>query len=245
MACSLCIDPKRFLFREIPFYECHVHTSFSKGKNSIEELVGHAAALGCSIIAFTEHTEPWLFDTKDWFKAYVAQIRQCQEKFKGLIDITVGFEVPAVDFEGGLQIDSHMLENADFILGAAHRYPGLEDGVRVRDLSFDQAVDLEFKTLIALAENPIVDSIAHIGATCTKYAGKFPMKYIEQVIQHAGRCHTAIEINYVYHKSIIDHLISLCIKANAFITLGSNAYALEDLGRSFFMVKGEQEREVK
>lgn len=233
---SICIEASSLNADTLPFYECHIHTHYSKGENTIEEIVQSALKLGIKKIAFTEHTESWLSKKKNWFKDYLNDIKKAQKKFNDTITIHAGIEAPAIDFNGGLEGGHEIVEAVDFVLGAAHRYPGI-DGIRVKDLSAEEAVELEYKTLMALAENPSVDSIAHIGATCSKYVAEFPIKYIREVIKRAASNGTAIEINSCYHNKIIDVILGICKEYRSLLTFGSNAYCVEDLGKSYMMLK--------
>src|SRR5690606_20064108 len=133
-------------------------------------------------IAFTEHTEAWHHTNPEWFSEYTKEIKENREIFKDKIKAYIGIEAPAISFEGELEATKEMFDEAEFILGAAHRYPGIE-GRKVSELENNEAIDLEFKTLMALANNPLIHSIAHIGGTCSKYCTPFPVQLMRDVIQ--------------------------------------------------------------
>ncbi|MFH1004445.1 MAG: PHP domain-containing protein [Bacteroidota bacterium] len=212
----------------VPKWDYHLHSTFTDGKNTIEEMVNHALAIGMERIIFTEHTEPWL-SQDGWFAEYVKQIRFFQKKEKGNIEILIGIESPAMDYETSLEMTDEMDKHCDFILGAAHRYPGIGDK-KIKDLSINDSIDFEFRTLMALAHNPKIDAIAHIGATCTKYCGKFPEELMKKVIAAASKNGIAIEINHAYHSPIYKFLI-MCKEKNTILTIGSNAHKKEDIGK--------------
>lgn len=137
-------------------------------------------------------------------------------------------ETPAVDFVGGLELTAEMEKNAEYILGAAHRYPGMGD-IKMSDLDPATAIDLEFKTLMALAVNPRIDAIAHIGATCSKYCGAFPRDLTREVIRTATRHGISVEINPAYHEPLAD-FVRICIEEDALVTFGSNAHTPDQIG---------------
>jgi histidinol phosphatase-like PHP family hydrolase len=122
-------------------------------------------------------------------------------------------------------------------LGAAHRYPGIE-GRKVSELGNNEAIDLEFRTLMGLATNPMIHSIAHMGGTCSKYCTPFPPHLMREVIQQAVKNNIAIEINPVYHRPL-KNFIELCAEENANITLGSNAHGFNDIGMIVRKIKDE------
>ena len=229
------------LYRKTPLWDFHVHTNFTDGKNSVEEMVEEALKRKISLLIFTEHTEPWLNHQEDWFKEYCAQINFFKQKYRQEIELKIGIETPATDYTGGLEMNDEMDKHSEFILGAAHRYPGLGNR-RVRDLNEQEAINFEYNTLMALAENPKIDAIAHIGATCSKYVESFPEKLTRNIIKTAAKNHIAIEINQQYHQPL-SAFINICMEEKAIITLGSNAHRKEDIGNAAQEVKNLYQHE--
>lgn len=212
----------------IPNWEYHIHTNYTDGQNGVMAMVEHAVSLGLKRLAFTEHTEPWQAKDPDWFRKYIDDIDNAQHHFEGKIELIKGLEAPAIDFEGGLELTDEMIEGVDYILGAAHRYPELGSR-RVQDLPADEALELEFCTLQALIKSDLVDCIAHIGATCSKYCGPFPLDLTEEIVKSATEAGKAIEINHRYHYPLEDYL-RICIKHDARIVPGTNAHRKENIG---------------
>lgn len=221
---------------KLPAWECHVHTSYTDGEMSVREAVDKAVELGLSRLVFTEHTEPWRARSRNWFPAYAAEIRAERDRIGGQLDIVIGLEAAATDFEIGLEMTPDMEMEVEYILGTAHRYPGLEG--RVRDLPHSKAVDLEFRTLLALARNPRVDAIAHIGGTCQTYCGEFPIELAEEIICEATAHGVAIDLNSHYHKPIRTYL-DLCKKHGALIVPGSDAHHLDEIGQAYRILETE------
>ena len=216
------------LLHNTPSCEYHIHTSYTDGVNTVKEIVEESIRLGLKQIIFTEHTEPWFVKKENWFGAYADEIVLFQNKFKDKIDIRIGIETPAIDFFGNIEITDEMDARCDYILGAAHRYPGLE-GKRVQDLYGSEAIELEYKTLMGLASNKKIDAIAHIGGTCLKYCTDFPKSMMVDIIKEATKNNIAIEINHQYHQPLQD-VIDICVQEQARIVLGSNAHKLAEIG---------------
>ncbi|SDM89119.1 putative hydrolase [Daejeonella rubra] len=212
----------------VPRCDFHIHTNYTDGKATVGQVFEKAIAFGLEAIAFTEHTEPWHNLNPEWFSEYCKEIRENREIYKDKIKAYIGIEAPAISFEGELGATKEMFDGAEFILGAAHRYPGIE-GRKVSELKNNEAIDLEFKTLIGLATSPLINSIAHIGGTCSKYCTPFPTHLIREVVQLAVKNNVAIEVNPVYHMPL-RNFIELCAEENANITLGSNAHGFNDIG---------------
>jgi len=232
------ISATELLERKVfPRYDFHIHTNYTDGKATIRQVFEKSIEFGLEAIAFTEHTESWHNSDSGWFSQYCKEIQECRENFKDKIKAYIGIEAPAISFEGELGATNEMFDIAEFILGAAHRYPGLE-GRRVSELGNNEAIDLEFRTLMGLATNSMINSIAHMGGTCSKYCTPFPAHLMREVIQQAVKNNIAIEINPVYHRPL-KNFIELCAEENASITLGSNAHGFNDIGMIVRKIKDE------
>ncbi len=212
----------------VPNYDFHIHTNYTDGKANVNQVFEKAIEIGLEAISFTEHTEPWHNTNPKWFAQYCQEIRDCREIYKGRIKAYIGIEAPAITFDGELDATKEMLDNAEFILGAAHRYPGIE-GRKMSALSSVEAIDLEFRTLAGLTSNKQIDSLAHIGATCSKYCTPFPRNLCREIIRLAVKNDLAVEVNPVYNDLLKD-FIELCAEENALITFGSNAHGFGDIG---------------
>ncbi len=220
----------------IPLYDFHLHTKYTDGKCEVNQIFDRAIKEGIDVIIFTEHTETYKSERENWFKDYYIDIKKNQEKNKNLIKSFVGIEAFVEDFEGKVGATNEMLEKSDFILGAVHRYPKITGSVK--DLTPSEAIDLEYRSLLGLLNNKEIDSIAHIGATCTKYVVQFPKTNIIDIIVKATKKEIAIEINPIYHRPLIK-FIEMCAKENALITLGSNAHGYNDIGYIIKQIKEE------
>lgn len=94
----------------------HTHTTFCHGGDTPEELVLKAIELGCPEIGFTSHSYT-SFDgsycmTKEGTKAYIAQVRALQEKYREKIKIYLGVEQ---DFYSEASTEPY-----DYVIGSVH-----------------------------------------------------------------------------------------------------------------------------
>lgn len=211
----------------VPNWEYHIHSRFSDGSSTLTALIHRARARGVTRLIFTEHTEPELVDGPGWFNLYWQEGTRLRLQHPTEMDILFGLEVPITDFAGGLLMNAHMAETAEFILGAVHAYPG--HGWAMADLPPEQAIELEFKGLMALAENPLVDAIAHPGGVCQKHVTPFPLSLFEEVVRKATSNNIAIELNPAYQSPLTPYL-EICCRHNALISPGSNAHHQEEIG---------------
>lgn len=74
----------------------HVHTNFSDGNNSPEEMVQKALSLGFCTLGFTDHSR--MDDGRDWgmtregTEAYYQELHRLKEKYSGRIELLCGIE---------------------------------------------------------------------------------------------------------------------------------------------------------
>lgn len=102
--------------------DLHVHTVFSDGKNTPEEMVLTAIEKGFSYIGFSDHA-PMTFDDGCAMKAdklpeYAAEINRLKEKYKDQITIYLGLEMDSLSPLPSIPLDYrigsvHYLEMAD------------------------------------------------------------------------------------------------------------------------------------
>ena len=222
----------------VPAWEYHAHSLFSDGSASIATLISQARGLDIARLIFTEHTEPGLVHGPDWFLHYWQETNRLRQQEESDLWIGIGLEVPITDYSGGLILDPDMAEKAEFILGAVHAYPG--HGFNNATLSAEQTIELEFKGLMSLAENPRIDAIAHPGGVCHKYTTPFPFSLFEEVVQKATGNGIAIELNPVYQDPMAPYL-EICRRHNALISPGSNAHHPQEIGRAWRVLRGLQQ----
>ncbi|MCQ2448641.1 MAG: histidinol-phosphatase [Clostridia bacterium] len=96
--------------------DCHLHTTFSDGLSTPEEMVLSAIRLGLETIAFTDHSHTPFDESYCMLKENVApyrtEILRLQEKYKGKIEILLGIEQ---DYFG-----DPMDWPYDFVVGSVH-----------------------------------------------------------------------------------------------------------------------------
>ena len=117
----------------IPRCNLHTHTSFCDGKNTAEEMVQGAIALGCETLGFSGHSTIegayWTMPAES-NDEYICEIKRLKEKYRDQIEIALGIE-----FDVRSKCDNSLYE---YIIGAAH-------AVRNKDFCFD--VDLSSDAL--------------------------------------------------------------------------------------------------
>ncbi len=112
----------------------HIHTTFSDGKNTAEEMVLRAIELGLDEIGFSDHSyisEPadsfyWMHEADE--QPYRAEITRLKEKYKDKIRVLLGIEQ---DY-----YSDNPAEGYDYIIGSVH-FVKTKDGFFDVDYSAD------------------------------------------------------------------------------------------------------------
>ena len=99
-----------------PLCDLHTHTTYCDGKNTPEEMVLGAIALGCEALGFSAHSPR--DDENDWcikfadIKPYIAEIKSLKEKYRDKIELYVGIEYDILS-----EFDR---SGFDYIIGSVH-----------------------------------------------------------------------------------------------------------------------------
>jgi DNA polymerase (family 10) len=129
--------------------DLHVHTTWSDGRNSIEEMAREAERLGYEYLAITDHS-PSAFTTRSVRAEDVAPQREEIEALRQRtprLQILHGIEADILH-DGTLDFDDDVIAQFDIVLASLHRHDG-DDGAR-----------LTARYLRAIA-NPFVNVITH------------------------------------------------------------------------------------
>jgi len=204
----------------------HIHTSWTDGKATVKEYIEAALEKGLKRIAFTEHVRR----TSSWFNSFIDEVKELREKNKGLV-ILYGIEAKALDYNGNLDATKEMLQESEIVLGVVHRYPNRSGGyLNFQELSYNEAAEIEFNLACATLRNPYSNVLAHPGGTFEKNFGAvFPEEYLKEIIEVANQQGKAIEINSCYLRDW-SKFLRLCSELNPFISLGSDAHNISQLG---------------
>ena len=117
-----------------PKCNLHSHTTFCNGKNTAEEMVQGAIALGCETLGFSGHStiegESWTM-TAEANEEYIREIERLKEKYRDKIEIALGIE-----FDARSACDTSRYE---YVIGALH-------AVKTKEFCFDVDHSLDFLT---------------------------------------------------------------------------------------------------
>lgn len=232
-------------------FDCHTHTNFSTDSNmEIENLIKVSKELGIGTI-ITDHMDykhivpgEFIFDPDEYFNKY--------EKYRSdklLLGVEIGFR------EDSLEKIIKLNQNYpfDFVIGSIHVVKGIDIYYReyYEGKTKKQAYDEYFGAVLSLVNHPdLFDSLGHIDYI-TRYStyedrSLYYKEYadqIDEVLKGLSREGKAIEINTrkINNKNVANTYIEILKRfrelKGQYITIGSDAHRLEDIGINFKIAK--------
>ena len=162
--------------------DLHMHTDWSDGHNSLEEMALAAKNLGYQYIAITEHSGgrgiAHGLDVER-LRKQIAEIRALNERLDG-IRVFSGIEVD-IRADGSLDLPHEVLSGLDIVIGAVHS-------------AMNQSEERMTKRVLGAIENPDVDVIAH--PTCRLLGEREPVAIdLEAIFKAAVKNNKVLEIN--------------------------------------------------
>ncbi|MDI7864806.1 PHP domain-containing protein [Rhizobiaceae bacterium n13] len=209
-----------------------IHTNWTDGEATPQDILEVAQARHLDAIAFTEHIR---HDT-DWFARFVRHVR---EHAVGFPDMTVyvGCETTAMDENGTIDSTDDIHRECDLVLGSVHRFPDGKGGyLDFKALSAGDAAEIEFLLALGLARHAAIDVLAHPGGMYERRHGAFPQEYFRELMMATLERGIAIEINSSYLVDMGGFLL-LCEEINPIVSIGSDVHRLDDLARCRDMLR--------
>lgn len=206
----------------------HLHTNFSDGTNSPDEMIRAALSLGIQQITFTDHVRA----NSTWVDRYIDEIHRLSEKYYGLIKVSVGVETKIIDFKGTLDCsDSLITNNLVEKVAAIHRIPS-HNGSFIRRVEISDNPEMALKyylqTIEGLKNNPYVNRLAHPFSLFDSFKiTEKDIKRWRQIGDILERLTIPFELNVKYNNRIVPTLLW---KKNVHkIVIGSDSHSTNDL----------------
>jgi DNA polymerase (family 10) len=197
--------------------DLHVHSSWSDGRDPIEEMALAARALGYQYIAITDHSKGLGIAhglNEERIREQRAEVRRLNEGLKDF-RILAGIEVD-IRADGSLDLPDEILAELDVVVAAVHSAMGQEQ---------EKMTGRIIKTM----ENPHVDIIAHPTGRLLGAREAIALD-MEAVFEAAVRTDTALEINAMPDRlDLKDIHIFRARELGVRLTLGTDAHATEHL----------------
>lgn len=192
--------------------DCHCHTDWSDGSQTIEQMARIAKKMGYQYLAITDHCGflkiAGALDEKALLKQ-MAEIDKINRKIYG-IKILKGCEVD-IKKDGSLAIKDEVLAKADLVLAAVHS-------------TFKMTKNDMTKRLVRVIENPFVNVIAHPTGRVINRREEYPLD-LDMIFKTASKNKTALEINAHFKRlDLKDIYIKKAIEAGVKLVIGTDAH---------------------
>ena len=191
--------------------DLHMHTDWSDGRATLEEMVLAAKDCGRRYIAICDHARR-LRDGR--LESQTAAISEVDARVSG-IKVLAGIEVD-IRADGSLDFADEMLAERDWVMGSIHS-------------GFDGPRERLTDRLVAAMENPHVDCIGH--PTGRKINRRPPYELdFERVCETAVATGTFLEINAQPDRlDLTDTLARAAVEAGVRIVISTDAHRLHEL----------------
>lgn len=212
--------------------DLHVHTTFSDGKNSPEEVVLKALELGYGGIALCEHIRA----ESMWFTDYLSEVTRLRRKYSNYIRIYTALESKIIDHQGGVDARQEFFD-VDIFYAAVHRIAlgenlfssGVEDRALLKEAWLDSLI-------AALRNNRRIKALAHPLFPAAVYGIEINITDITFLQNEIIRSGKAVELN-VKHAHPMDKFFLAGLKNKVPIIIGSDSHSVQDMKTSFPLIK--------
>ena len=160
--------------------DLHMHTNWSDGLNTVEEMVKACIDMGYEYMAISDHSQSARVAnglTPERFKLQREEIERVRKKYGDKISILWSVEVDIFP-DGSLDLPDELLREFDFVTASIHS--------RFNQDNTDR--------LLKAMENPYVNLIGHPFGRQYGYREGYPLDF-DRVLEKALETGTALEIN--------------------------------------------------
>lgn len=205
--------------------DTHVHTNWSDGDNSLEEMVTAAEKLSYKYIVITDHSKGERIAngmSEERLKRQAHEIEKIRSKH-GSISILHGSEVNILR-EGKLDYDDDVLKNLDFVVASLHR-------------KFSASTQLLTEAVLQAFENRYMDTLGHPTGRLLGRRGESGVD-LEKIIAKARATGKYLEVNGQPRRMDLPYnWIKKAVEEGVTLTLSSDAHTTGELLNMQFAVK--------
>jgi DNA polymerase (family 10) len=197
--------------------DLHVHSNWSDGSSSIEEVARAAQERGYQYVAICDHTQSLkithgLDETR--LMKQMEEIDRLNEKMKGF-QILKGTEVDILS-DGRLDLSDKALEKLDFVVASVHS-------------GFKQDKERMTKRIIKALENPYVHVLGHPTGRLLGARDPYEVE-MGEVMEAAKKYGKALEINAYFERLDLDDIHCRKAKEKSIrVAIGTDTHHLDQM----------------
>ncbi|MCP2620260.1 DNA polymerase/3'-5' exonuclease PolX [Candidatus Aminicenantes bacterium AC-334-K16] len=189
--------------------DLHVHSRWSDGLLTLEELVEEAREMGYEYLAICDHSQSVRYAnglSPERLEKQIAEIDRLNQSLKGF-QLLKGTEVDILA-DGSLDFPDELLETLDFVVAAIHS--GFRKNVTER--------------MIKAMHNPLVATIAHPSGRLISKREGYEVD-LDKVLVEAARLGVALELNAYYDRlDLNEFYLKKAKEAGLTITIGTDTH---------------------
>ena len=199
--------------------DLHMHSTWSDGRDRIEDMVGAARQLGYEYVAITDHSQRAMSSrtlAADDVSRQRTEVEELRRRTPG-IQILHGIEVDIMP-DGTLDFDDTLLAGFDIVLASLHDHAGHDREA------------LTHRSLAAIA-HPLVNVISHPANRTAAMPAGYDLDF-ERIFAAAAETGTALEIDGAPgHLDMDGPLARRAVTAGVTVTIDSDSHRAEWMGR--------------
>jgi DNA polymerase (family 10) len=195
----------------------HVHSQWSDGGNTIEEIVEYSKKKNYSYVAITDHSQSLKVAGGLDLNSLRKKKQQIENLNKKLKDFKVlfGAEVD-IDSEGNLDYKDEILKEFDIVIAAIHT-------------GFKQSKEKLTSRIIKACQNKYVHIIAHPTGRLWGVRDAYEIDF-EKILKVCRDTHTGLEINaFPQRLDLNDTYVKMAKEAKVKLAIGTDAHTLEQM----------------
>lgn len=210
--------------------DMHMHTTWTDGKNTLQEMVIQAEKNGLAEIAITDHIRM----ESDYYSDYFLELKKIREEHD--IKIYTGFEAKIKNIDGEVDIPNDVAKKADFVIASVHRLPVGDVFKYPKNFQYDDLAQLEKQLSIkAIQRGNNIDVLGHCGGMTLATYGKYPLQFFDEIIRACKEYHVVFEFNYKYHYRYEEAIKNLLYIYNPYVSVGSDAHNIYKISKRSFV----------
>ena len=193
--------------------DLHMHTNWSDGLNTIEEMVKACVEMGYEYMAISDHSQSARVAnglTPERFKKQKEEIEKVRKLYGDKITILWSAEVDILP-DGSLDLPDELLKEFDFVTASIHSRFNQDNTARI----------------LKAMENPYVNLIGHPFGKQYGYREGYPLDF-DRVLEKAKETNTALEINSQREDLDSKH-IRQAVERGVLLVINSDAHSVKQL----------------